>query len=92
MRSFWTVFLCPVVYDGSNFSLPVLELLPATDQSSGQTNLADLPFDILTLRDCILNCRIKGQELSVPFSADIKPGKTLHFSGKLRPRDQTVEV
>ncbi len=80
------------VFDGKDFSLPILDQLPATAQSKTQNVPPDLPFDILTLRDAVLLCRINGQDLSVPFSADIEPGENPHFSGQLHPRDQTVEV
>ena len=80
------------VYDGEKFSLPVFDLLPVSGRSGAQGDRPDLPFDILTLRDAILRCRIGGQNVSVPFSADIRQEEALHFSGRLHPRDQTVEV
>ena len=80
------------VCEGGNVSLPVLALLPASGQGGQADTLQDLPFDTLTLRDSVLRCRIEGRDLSVPFSANITPGDTLHFSGSLLPRDQRVEV
>ncbi|WP_419787032.1 intermembrane phospholipid transport protein YdbH family protein [Pseudodesulfovibrio sp.] len=80
------------VYDGKNFSLPVLALLPASEGGDSKNGLPDLPFDTLTLRDASLLCRIDGKNLSVPFSAVVTPGNTLHFTGSLRPRDQEIAV
>ncbi|MDD3312545.1 YdbH domain-containing protein [Pseudodesulfovibrio sp.] len=81
-----------VAYDGKGFACPALDRLPKSDNGGSSGDLPDLPFDTLTLRDATLHCLIDGRALSAPFSADIEPGRTLHFSGRLRPRDQAVEV
>lgn len=79
-------------WDGEKFDLPVLGLLPQSEDNAGPAELPELPLDAIVVRDSVLRCDIKGTELSVPFSARLRPGDSYGFEGVLRPRDQEVAV
>lgn len=80
-------------YDGTTFTLPILDLLPKSEDSKKSDNtLPDLPFDSIVIRDSVLHCDYGGKHFSIPFSATVTPGETLEFTATLTPRDQTVTV
>lgn len=79
-------------WDGSSFSLPVLDLLPKSEEKSETSDLPVLPLDSLVIRDASLRCDIDGTQLTIPFSARIRPGATFDFEATLTPRDQEVAL
>ncbi|BCS89537.1 intermembrane phospholipid transport protein YdbH family protein [Pseudodesulfovibrio sediminis] len=80
-------------YDGTTLIIPALDLLPQSQGDASANNaIPDLPFERLVLRDSTLHCDIKGEPLSIPFSATISPGTVLDFQVDLSLRDQAVEV
>ncbi|MEZ7196978.1 intermembrane phospholipid transport protein YdbH family protein [Pseudodesulfovibrio karagichevae] len=82
-------------YDGKRFRLPILNMLPASNEGEDSVKGAPvpaLPLDTLTLRDAVLDCEILGRSVSVPVNAEITPGKTVSFKAELMPRDQAVRV
>lgn len=82
----------PCSFDGTSISVPALKLLPTSSQatSNAAPTLPDLPFDSLIIEDSTLLCTFMGRSLSIPFSATITPGQSIHFDGTLFPRDQQV--
>ncbi|WP_319581604.1 YdbH domain-containing protein [uncultured Pseudodesulfovibrio sp.] len=81
-------------FDGERFRLPVLDMLPASnnDDTAQNAPVPALPLNKLTLRDALLDCEIMGRTVTVPINADITPGETVGFSADLTPRDQPVHV
>lgn len=79
------------IYDGTSFTVPILDLLPKSDSATGTDSaLPVLPFDSLVVRDSTLFCSIEGKSFSIPFSATVTPGEPLRVTGMLLPRDQEV--
>jgi hypothetical protein len=79
-------------WDGERFDLPVLGLLPQSEENAGPAELPELPLNEIIIRDSVLLCDIEGTRLSIPFSARLKPGESYDFEGTLRPRDQDISV
>jgi hypothetical protein len=81
-------------YNDQTLTLPVLDLLPPSNNTPAATKdtLPVLPFDSMIIKDSVLLCNLNGKSLSIPFSATITPGKTIHFSGLLQPRDQRIAL
>lgn len=78
--------------EGNVFSLPLLDLLPKSDEAGSPGPVPELPLEEIALRDSRLRLDWDGRTLDIPFSADITPGAVLNFSSTLTLRDQPVAV
>ncbi len=78
-------------YDGETFSLPLMNMLPTSGDSSDKS-IPTLPFDSLAITDAVLHSTIQGKQLAIPFAVEITPSEHLSFSTTLTPRDQEITV
>ncbi|QGY38957.1 hypothetical protein GM415_02000 [Pseudodesulfovibrio cashew] len=77
-------------WDGEKFTLPAMDLIPASEGGNEYRSLPELPLSRLEIRDSRLECAIEGKGFTLPFSVTVTPGDRLEFQGKVIPRDQTV--
>jgi hypothetical protein len=81
-------------YAGGEFRLPVLDLLPSSenDGAGAVKSIPPLPLDRVVIRDSVLDCTVEGRAVSIPFDAEVTPGESIEFSGEVRPRDQRLRL
>jgi hypothetical protein len=82
-------------WDGKRFHMPVLDMLPKSDNEANKDSggpIPDLPLDSLTLRNAVMRCVILGRTVSVPLNAEIMPGDIVTFRADLTPRDQSIHL
>ncbi len=78
-------------FDGSAFTLPILDLLTTGNGSGGAGQpVPQLPLETLALHDASLRLDYRGCLLLIPFSTTVTPGQDLRFEGSLSLRDQPL--